>query len=413
MIAKALRFVPILLVFGAAPLIAQSPTVPTPEGTEIRNRAAVSYTDANNNAYTDSSTVSLVTVGYKAAVDVTSAGITVPSPATGQFLPFTVTNAGNGTDKVSITLGTVSSALTVTGYRYGGVEYGTLSELNAALSAVDVAQGASIVVEVKFDVASLSGGTHSIELTATTVRTPTVSDSESATVTATNIDAVLVTAQTPTVSQRPNTDVAAPYTVVFRVANNGAATRDFTLTAAGTGPIGIVGFAPGSPVTIAAGAYVDVTVSYTVALAALGATGQITLTATQIGGTTPSSSATTTVTVTRPLMTMAKAAYRETAGNAIDLGNPVGSGSVLPGEYIWYRVSVRNVGNEATKTGEVITVTDALDAQLEYISAAGDVTADWTIAFAAPTVTATLNMVLPPNMLEAAARFVDIRVRVR
>src|SRR3954464_15670643 len=87
------------LTLGAAgQLRAQSPT---PEGTVISNTATVSFTDANNNTYTNVTATVTVTVGFVAGIDVAgAASVTPASPSTGNLLTFTVQNMGNGTDHV-------------------------------------------------------------------------------------------------------------------------------------------------------------------------------------------------------------------------------------------------------------------------------------------------------------------------
>src|SRR2546426_9053042 len=67
------------------------------------------------------------------------------SPSTADTMTFTVANAGNGTDSMTISENiSVAGVITVTGYRYGGTTYGTLAALNTALSSVGIAQGGSI-----------------------------------------------------------------------------------------------------------------------------------------------------------------------------------------------------------------------------------------------------------------------------
>src|SRR5438552_429701 len=68
---------------------------------------------------------------------------------------FTVANAGNGTDSMTISENiSVAGVITVTGYRYGGTTYATLAALNTALSSVGIAQGGSITLKIVYNVAS-------------------------------------------------------------------------------------------------------------------------------------------------------------------------------------------------------------------------------------------------------------------
>src|SRR2546422_1489529 len=74
-------------------------------------------------------------------------------------MTFTVANAGNGTDSMTISENiSVAGVITVTGYRYGATTYGTLAALNTALSSVGIAQGGSITLKIVYNVASGQGG---------------------------------------------------------------------------------------------------------------------------------------------------------------------------------------------------------------------------------------------------------------
>src|SRR3982750_2965590 len=92
------------VVFAAAALLVGKAAAQTPEGTVITNTATVTYTDANSNSYAPVSGQVSVTVGFTAGVSVTAntPSPTPASPSTANQLTFTVTNAGNGTDSVTI-----------------------------------------------------------------------------------------------------------------------------------------------------------------------------------------------------------------------------------------------------------------------------------------------------------------------
>src|SRR5207245_7022041 len=123
----------------------------TPEGTVITNTATATYIDANSNAYTAVSGSVSVTVGFKAGVSVTANTPTPSSasPSTADTMTFTVGNAGNGTDSMTISENiSVAGVITVTGYRYGATTYGTLAALNTALAAVGMAQGGWVALEI-------------------------------------------------------------------------------------------------------------------------------------------------------------------------------------------------------------------------------------------------------------------------
>ncbi|MGI9188687.1 MAG: hypothetical protein ACR2F9_00965, partial [Longimicrobiaceae bacterium] len=160
------------------PLAAQSPT---PEGTVIKNKATVSWTDANSNTYASVSDSVSVTVGFAAGIDVTGvATVTPASPSTGNVLSFPIQNIGNGTDTVSVAE-TKDAGITVTGYRIAGspIVYPTMALLNTALLTNGLGAGTSLTVEVLYDVNAGQGGqTIGYTLTATSKRVPSTSDAQ-------------------------------------------------------------------------------------------------------------------------------------------------------------------------------------------------------------------------------------------
>src|SRR6266550_158031 len=89
-------------------------------------------------------------------------------------MTFTVANAGNGTDSMTISENiSVAGVITVTGYRYGATTYGTLAALNTALASVGIAQAGSITLKIVYDVAGGQGGVTTVyTLTANSRRTP-------------------------------------------------------------------------------------------------------------------------------------------------------------------------------------------------------------------------------------------------
>src|SRR5207244_10602938 len=107
------------------------------------------------------------------------------SPSTADTMTFTVANAGNGTDSVTISENiSVAGVITVTGYRYGATTYGTLAALNTALSSAGIAQGGSITLKIIYNVASGQGGVSTVyTLTANSRRTPATSGSAFSTIT--------------------------------------------------------------------------------------------------------------------------------------------------------------------------------------------------------------------------------------
>ncbi len=133
----------------------------TPEGTVIHNTATATYTDLNNNSYAAVSGSVDVTVGFLPGITVAdnTPSPTPASPSTADTLSFGVSNPGNGTDSVTIAENiSVAGIMTVTGYRYAGTTYATLTDLNTALSSVAIAEAGSITIQVVYDVATNKGG---------------------------------------------------------------------------------------------------------------------------------------------------------------------------------------------------------------------------------------------------------------
>src|SRR6266487_236129 len=159
----------------------------TPEGTVITNTATATYTDANTNSYAAVSGSVDVTVGFLPGVAVTSItpNQAPASPSTGDELTFTVQNAGNGTDTLSISENISDAAvMLVDGYRYASNVYTNLANLNTALSGAAVALNGSIAIDVLYHVPPNQGGVNTIyTLTAASRRTPTTSDNDSSSVT--------------------------------------------------------------------------------------------------------------------------------------------------------------------------------------------------------------------------------------
>src|SRR5439155_548609 len=82
------------------------------------------------------------------------------------------------------------------------------------------------------------------------------------------------------------------------------------------------------------------------------------------------------LTVVKPALTLTKEAYRD------DGATPVGAGTVIPGEYIRYRMTVTNTGSTDAVT---VQVTDALPAEVTYDSSSG---AGWNVAVSGQNITA-------------------------
>jgi len=384
-VTRAIALTTILtgLSFGAA-------TAQTPEGTVITNTATATFSDANNNVYAAVNASVSVTVGFQAGIDVIppTGPFNPASPSTGNTLDFYVKNVGNGTDGVTISevIGT-PTVITVTGYLYNAVNYANLGLLNAALggAADSIVQGDSIAIQVIYDVPAGQGGNNTdYTLTATSNRDVGTSDSELINIAINAAFGVAVTPDAPTpVSQLPSVPPTGPiYSQIFAVQNTGNAPDSYTLVASTPGVlITNIALPGGSPIgPIAVGASINVTVQYQVdSTVAAGSTGDLILTATSVGDVGQSDAGTINLTRVTPAITMTKEVFRADSLTAI------GAGTVVPGEVIWYRITVTNSGSA---DADPLSVADVLPGQVTYISNVPDVAADWTIVEAAGTVTA-------------------------
>ncbi|HEX8358929.1 MAG TPA: hypothetical protein VF613_02350 [Longimicrobium sp.] len=412
-ILRRVAFAAMLLApFAAAPAQAQSPT---PEGTTITNTATATWTDANGNTYTPATASVSVTVGYKAAPDVVSAtSVTPSSPSTGNELPFTITNGGNGVDSLTVST-TAASGVSITGYKIGSTTYANLAALNLALAGTAVAANGTITVTVVYTVAPGQGGqTIPVSLTATSRRTPAAtgaSDSSTTNVIPAVAASVVVTPDAAAVSRLPSGTGPTTYTETFTVQNTGNRSDTFSLSAgSSTGAVVSIVSVDGTAgttgsITLAPGASGTVTVTYTVSnSAAAGATSTIGLTATSGNGASQSDSGSRVVTVIRAAISMSKQAYLDNQTTEL-----VAADRVLPGQYIQYKITVTNTGGAAaTLTGTGYGITDPLPSQVTYVSTSGDA-AGWTISESSGTVSATLTGTLAP----AASRFFWIRVQIK
>ncbi|NJD18526.1 MAG: DUF11 domain-containing protein [Gemmatimonadetes bacterium] len=379
----------------------------TAEGTVIRNKATASFTDANSNAYANVADSVDVTVSFAAGLDAIAAAATVTpaSPSSNDTLTFRVANVGNGTDSITIgqTIGD-PTVVSVGGYRYGGTTYGSLVALNAALAGVALAPGDTAVIRVVYDVASGKGGTSSTyTLTATSRRTGGVSD---AAVTAVNPVTAYDVAVTPDGGQNvlrlPSNGVN--YTFQFSVENRGASTESFDLLASSPGSavitiVSVNGAAGDSTrVSVANGATASINVVYSVAGVAAGSTDTIQFRARSVTSPTTLDDGTMDLTVVRPSLTITKQAYRD------DQTTLIGAGTVAPGEYIQYKITVTNTGTAAAAN---VHVDDQLPATVTYSSSAGDAPG-WTLSESAGDVDADLT----GTLAAAGRRYFWIRVRI-
>src|SRR5690349_10145781 len=395
----------VLLLAAASTLRAQSPT---PENTVITNTATVSFTDANNNTYTNVTASVSVTVGFVAGIDVAGAPTATPSsPATGAQLTFTVQNIGNGTDHVQVAENiSVAGVITVTSYVVGLNSYASIAALNTALAGgAGIAQGATITIKVNYDVATNKGGVlTNYTLTGTSVRDNTATDNQLTAITPAQTFAVAVTPDGGQNLQKLPSN-GTNYTFTFTVANGGNGSDNFNLTASNTGSAitvvsvnGVAGTT--TSVTIAASSSVNVDVVYSVGNVAAGTTDNLKLHAVSVGDNTKNDDGTADLTVIRPAITVGKAAYRD---DQVTLLGP--TDKVLPNEAIQYKVSVTNSGTTAAAS---VAIADNLPAELTFLSSTGDL-AGWTIGNVGNNVSASLT----GTLASGATRYIWIRARVK
>lgn len=396
---------------------------PTPEGTTISNTASASYTDSRGNTYAGvaSNTVDLL-VGFKAAPAVNDPSAT-PAPNSTSFIPFVLTNTGNGVDRFQLDSLIGASGVTLTGsYRYSGTTYTSLAALNAVISLVpiDTAGGTttSLTVDVEYSVATGAGSFDAWFSSARDLTGDTRTTSGTATINAPVLTYdVTVAAVAPGTGATPVTrETGGTYYEEFTVTNSSNVPANFTLapTQSQAGALVYTGLvvqdntgatlAGAETGLLGVGSSVTVRLAYTVhnntaAGWASGTQNTLTLTATGVAPAGAASDNDVTViaavTPTGTLASFVKAAT-DTLGAAL-------GATVTPGTYIDYTITVTQGATAATS----LVITDVLPAEVLFVSATG-VTGTWTsITESGGTVTATYNGTL------AAAASASFRIRVR
>jgi uncharacterized repeat protein (TIGR01451 family) len=389
----------------AVPANAQSPTT---EGTVIRSIATVSFTDANSNTYATVADTADVTVGFVAGVDVIAGAATVgpASPSVNDTLFFTVANPGTGTDSVTVSQNiSVGGIISVTGFRLGATTYPALPLLNQALAGTSIAAAGNITVKVIYSVAAGTGGLSTVyTLTATSRRNTGVSDNGATTVSPNLTTAVAVTPDGGQNLQRLPTN-GTNYTFSFTVTNNATGSDGFDLLASHPKtPITIVsvnGVAGDSAriTGVAAGASQVIAVVYSIGNVAAGLPDTLVLKARSVASPGTSDNGFADITVVRPVVVIDKVAFRD------NQTTPIGAGTVVPGEFIQYKVTVTNSGSAAAS---VVHVTDALATQLTFNTTTPDAPG-WTLSNLGNNVTADLTGTLAAG----ASRFFWVRASVK
>lgn len=402
------------IVLGVAVLVAALTAVPanaqspTPEGTVIRSIATVSFTDANSNTYATVADTADVTVGFVAGVDVIAGAATVgpASPSTNDTLFFTVANPGNGTDSVTITQTIGAGAIiTVTGYRVGATTFASLALLNASLAGTGIAEGANITVKVIYSVASGTGGqSQTYTLIATSRRNNTVTDNGVTTVSPNLTTAVSVTPDGLQNLQRLPSN-GTNYTFNFTITNNASGTDGFDLLASHPRtPITIVSvngvLGDSARITgVGAGASQVIAVVYSIGNVPAGTPDTLVLKGRSVASPGTSDNGFADLTVIRPLLAIDKVAFRD------NQATPIGTGTVVPGEFIQYKITVTNNGSAPAS---VVHVADALATQLTFASTSPDA-AGWTLSNVGNNVSADLTGTLAIG----TSRFFWVRASVK
>ena len=396
-----------VLIAALTPVLANAQS-PTPEGTVIRSIATVSFTDANSNTYATVADTADVTVGFVAGVDVLAGAATVgpASPSSNDTLFFTITNIGNGRDSVQVSqLIGGGSIITVTGYRVGATTFASLAALNTSLAANGIALGANIVVKVIYNVASGTGGqSQTYTLTATSVRNNAISDNGVTTVSPNLTTAVSVTPDGgQNLTRLPSN--GTNYTATFTVTNNASGTDGFDLLASHPRtPITIVSVngvsGDSARITgVLAGASQLINVVYSIGNVAAGTPDTLVLKARSVASPGTSDNGFADLTVIRPLLAIDKTAYRD------DKTTPIGAGTVLPNEFIQYKITVTNNGSAVAS---VVHVADALATQLNFVGTTPDAVG-WTLGNVGNNVTGDLTGTLAIG----ASRFFWVRASVK
>lgn len=400
-LVRALALTAIVAALAGKTMYAQ-----TPESTIITNTATVSWTDANSNPYTPVNASVAVTVGFQAGVDVIAraAVVTPASPSSGNSILFDIKNIGNGDDSVAVDSSfTTAGVITVTGWRLNGAPHADLTALNLALSGTLIAQGDSVLVEMEYDVNAGQGG-QSVDYTilANSLRTPATTDSDVTTISPPAGYAVDVTPD----PAADRLQIPGSYTVTFTVENTGNLSEDFDLTASNVGlpqnfiTIVSVDGVPGptTTITLASGATQDIDVVYSIPGAeAAGSIDSLSFIASSVAQPATLDESLMQVEVLRAVMTISKAVFED------DQVTPI-AGTVLPGQFMQYRITVTNAG---VVDASSIHVDDLLPAEVTYDSNTPDA-AGWTITNAGNDVDADLAGTLAP----AASRFFWIRVQI-
>ena len=194
------------------------------------------------------------------------------------------------------------------------------------------------------------------------------------------------------------------YTFTFTVTNNATGPDGFDLLASHPGTaitiVSVNGTAGDSAriLALASGASQSIAVVYSIGNVAAGTVDTLVLKARSLASPATSDNGFADMSVVRPSLTIVKVAFRD------DKTTPVGAGTVVPGEFIQYRITVTNAGSAVATT---VQVTDALPPELTFSSTTADA-AGWTLSNVGNNVTGDLS----GNLAIAASRFFWVRASV-
>jgi uncharacterized repeat protein (TIGR01451 family) len=375
----------------AAPFLATSTVsaqTPTREGTTITNIATASFTDANGNQYADVTAQASIVVGFMVSLDISaSSAITPSAPSTGNELVYTIANNGNGIDNIALTP-TVPEGIVVTGYVFNGVTYATIEALNAALATYGFEPQTSIQITMVYDVLlGYGGSTLEVEMQVESLRDPNGAGTDD---TPTTISPPMLTSFTLTpdggnVNRLPSNGTT--YSEVFTITNTGNREDTYALTSSNGAVLTILsvnGSTSSASITVAAGATQTFTVVYSVGDVAAGSSQQLTVSAVSSNDAAITDDGYYSISVIRAALAMTKSAFMENQTTPI-------TGDVLPGQVVWYRLTITNNGAAPAKSVQIV---DPLPAQLDYISSNGT---GWTTSESGGTVTADLGSDLAPG----------------
>jgi len=252
-------------------------------------------------------------------------------------------------------------------------------------------------------VASGKGGITTVyTLTSTSRRTPATSGNAFSTITPITVYGVAVS---PDGGQNVQRLPGNGYSFTFAVQNNGNGNDNFDVIATSLGSpvitvVSVNGAAGDSArISLGASASQNIVVVYNVANVAGGSTDTLTLLGRSVGQPATTDPGFMDLTVIKPNLTLTKAAYLD------DGVTPVASG-VAPGQVIRYRFTITNGGATSAST---VQVTDALPAQVTYVSTSSST--GWTVAVVGQNVTANYTGTGGVLAASASATF-ELRVSI-